>query len=135
VLAARRALIKDRTAASNRARGLRLPLLRRQGTAGLKRIADDMAAVDAAVAALIAADHALDERHAILRSIPGIGDVTTAAILAFAPELGALDQRQIASLAGLAPITRQSRTWRGRAFVRGGRALLREGAGVRPYLW
>ena len=39
---------------------------------------------------------------------------------------GALDQRQIASLAGLAPITRQSGAWRGRAFIRGGRALLRE---------
>ena len=42
------------------------------------------------------------------------------------PELGALDQRTAASLAGLAPITRQSGQWRGRAFIGGGRALVRE---------
>lgn len=126
LLAARRALVKDRTAAKNRAKGLTLPLLRRQNTARLKRIEADLAAIDDAVQALIAADPALAERHAILRSIPGLGDVTAAALIALAPELGDLDQRQIASLAGLAPITRQSGNWRGRAFIRGGRALLRE---------
>ena len=47
-------------------------------------------------------------------------------LIALAPELGSLDRRQIASLAGLAPITRQSGAWRGKAFIRGGRALLRE---------
>lgn len=126
LLAARRALVKDRTAAKNRAKGLTLPLLRRQNTARLKRIDTDLAAIEAAIAALISANPDLTERHAILRSIPGIGDVTAAALLALAPELGALDQRQIASLAGLAPITRQSGAWRGKAFIRGGRALLRE---------
>jgi transposase len=126
LLAARRALVKDRTAAKNRAKGLSLPLLRRQNTARLRRIEADLAAIDAAVATLIAADPDLAGRHAILRSIPGLGDVTAAALLALAPELGALDQRQIASLAGLAPITRQSGNWRGKAFIRGGRALLRE---------
>jgi len=126
LLAARRALVKDRTAAKNRAKGITLPLLRRQNAARLKRIAADIAAIDNAVLALIQADPDLVERHAILRSIPGIGDITAAALIALAPELGALDKRQIASLAGLAPITRQSGTWRGRAFIRGGRALLRE---------
>ena len=126
LLAARRALIKDRTAAKNRAKSLSLPLLRRQNAARLKRIDTDLAAIDDAVAALISANPDLAERHAILRSIPGLGDVTAAALLALAPELGALDQRQIASLAGLAPITRQSGAWRRRAFIRGGRALLRE---------
>lgn len=126
LLAARRALVKDRTAAKNRAKGLRLALLRRQNAARLKRIEADVVAIDAAVAALIAADPALAERHAILRSIPGLGDVTAAALIALAPELGTLDQRQIASLAGLAPIPRQSGAWRGKAFIRGGRALLRE---------
>ena len=126
LLAARRALVKDRTAAKNRAKGLTLPLLRRQNAARLRRIKADIAAIDEAVAALRSATPELAERHAILSSIPGLGDVTAAALLALAPELGALDQRQIASLAGLAPITRQSGAWRGRAFIRGGRAMLRE---------
>ncbi|MET2832659.1 transposase, partial [Mesorhizobium shangrilense] len=42
------------------------------------------------------------------------------------PELGALGQAQAASLAGLAPVTRQSGQWTGRAFIRGGRANLRQ---------
>ena len=42
------------------------------------------------------------------------------------PELGALDGKQGASLAGLAPVARQSGRWTGRAFIRGGRASLRQ---------
>ena len=42
------------------------------------------------------------------------------------PELGALEPKQAASLAGLAPLARQSGTWTGRAFIRGGRARLRQ---------
>lgn len=126
LIAARRALIKDRTAAKNRAKGLRLAILRQQNAARLARIRADLAAIDKAIAVLIASDPGLTEKRAILLSIPGISDVTAAALIALAPELGDLDQRQIAALAGLAPITRQSGTWRGRSFIQGGRALLRE---------
>ena len=41
------------------------------------------------------------------------------------PELGTLDRRQIAALAGLAPFTRQSGQWRGNSFIGGGRASIR----------
>jgi transposase len=41
------------------------------------------------------------------------------------PELGQMDQKQAAHLAGLAPITRQSGTWRGKSFIKGGRAKVR----------
>ena len=41
------------------------------------------------------------------------------------PELGALDPKQVASLAGLAPVTRQSGQWKGRSFIQGGRANVR----------
>lgn len=126
MVTARRALIKDRTAAKNRAKGLRQALLRRQNAARLARIRTDLAAIDQAIAALIASDPALAEKRAILLSIPGVSDVTVAALIALAPELGDLDQRQVAALAGLAPITRQSGSWRGRSFIHGGRALLRE---------
>lgn len=46
-------------------------------------------------------------------------------MLAELPELGQLDRRQIAALAGLAPFTRQSGKWRGKSFVSGGRAPVR----------
>jgi len=42
------------------------------------------------------------------------------------PELGTPNKKQVASLAGLAPLTRQSGKWRGRHFIGGGRKLLRD---------
>lgn len=42
------------------------------------------------------------------------------------PELGSIENAQAASLAGLAPVTRQSGRWTGRAFIRGGRATVRQ---------
>jgi transposase len=42
------------------------------------------------------------------------------------PELGFLEAGQAASLAGLAPIARQSGRWTGRSFIRGGRADVRQ---------
>jgi transposase len=41
------------------------------------------------------------------------------------PELGAMNAKQAASLAGLAPVTRQSGTWEGKARISGGRGALR----------
>ncbi len=68
----------------------------------------------------------LQNRLEILTSIPGVGEATAIALIADMPELGHLDEKQAASLAGLAPVARQSGTWRGKSFIRGGRAHLRQ---------
>lgn len=65
------------------------------------------------------------ERDELLQSVPGIGRVVARTLLAELPELGALDRRQIAKLVGLAPISRESGTWRGRRSIHGGRATVR----------
>ncbi len=65
------------------------------------------------------------EKEDLLKSVPGIGDVTARTMLAELPELGQLDRRRIAALAGLAPWTRQSGQWRGRSFIGGGRPTVR----------
>ena len=52
--------------------------------------------------------------------------VSAAAILIECPEIGTLTAKQIASLAGLAPITRQSGQWRSKASIQGGRKHLRD---------
>jgi transposase len=65
------------------------------------------------------------EKDELLQSVPCIGPAIARTLLAELPELGRLDRRQIASLAGLAPFTRQSGTWRGRSFIGGGRADVR----------
>ena len=62
----------------------------------------------------------------ILCSIPGLGRVTAGTILVECPEIGTLSRKQIASLAGLAPMTRQSGQSRGRQFIQGGRKFLRD---------
>ena len=68
-----------------------------------------------------------------MRSLPGVGAVTAAAMLSLMPEIGTLDRKQLASLAGLAPITRQSGQWQGKAFIGSGRKPLRD-ALYRPAL-
>lgn len=123
---ARRALVQDRTAEKNRAKGLRLALLGRLNRARLAQIDADLRTIDNAISQIIAANPELRERRAILVSIAGISDVTAAAILTMMPELGHLDRKQAASLAGLAPVTRQSGRWHGKAFIQGGRAALRQ---------
>jgi hypothetical protein len=60
----------------------------------------------------------------LLASVPGIGKTIARTLMAHLPELGTLNPRQIAALAGLAPYTRQSGTWRGRSFIGGGRSIL-----------
>ena len=123
---AREALVKDRTAAKNRAKTLMLSLLKRQNEQRLDQIERQIQAIEAAILAVIEADSILAGRFAILTSIPGVSQITAFALLIAMPELGALEAGQAANLAGLAPIARQSGRWTGRAFIRGGRADVRQ---------
>ena len=123
---ARRALIKDRVAARNRDHRHRSPLLKRQARERLRQIDRQIAAIDTALHAQLAADPTLQARFAILVSIPGVGATTALALLIEMPELGAIEHKCVASLAGLAPIARDSGQRRGKRCIRGGRAHLRQ---------
>ncbi len=72
-----------------------------------------------------ALDAAFASVNRILRSMPGIGLVTAASLLAELPELGRLSRRKIAALVGVAPFSRDSGAFRGRRTIWGGRAELR----------
>ena len=61
----------------------------------------------------------------LLRSVPGVGQVTAATLLAELPELGQLSRQQVAALVGVAPFHRDSGTRRGKRTVHGGRAGVR----------
>ncbi len=126
LVVARRALVKDRTAAKNRQHNLRSPLLKRQTKQRLKQIRKQIETIDARCMELVQSDRLLSKRYNILISIPGLGKLTAIIILSEMPELGSMDKRQTAALAGLAPITRQSGAWKGKSFIRGGRANLRQ---------
>ena len=65
------------------------------------------------------------ERDDLVQSVPGVGPVLSFTLLADLPELGRLSRREIAKLVGVAPLSRDSGTLRGRRFVQGGRASVR----------
>ena len=65
------------------------------------------------------------EKDDLLRTVPGVGEQVSLTLLAYLPELGTLDRRQIAALVGVAPFNRDSGTLRGKLAVWGGRARVR----------
>ena len=65
------------------------------------------------------------QKDDLLRSVPGVGEQVSVSLLAYLPELGALDRKQIAALVGVAPINRDSGIMRGRRTVWGGRSRVR----------
>jgi transposase len=88
-------------------------------------LADQIAALDEAIRRLLRDCPALQARMRVLRSVPGVGEVTAAALLAAMPELGALPRRQAASLAGCAPHPRQSGRKDARRTTAGGRRQIK----------
>ena len=126
LLVARRGLVKDRVAAANRNHVLRSPLLRRLADQRLRQVERQIAAIDVALRALCRADAELKARLDILVSIPAIGEATALTMLIEMPELGTMDNKCVASLAGLAPIARDSGQHSGKRFIRAGRAHLRQ---------
>ena len=65
------------------------------------------------------------EKDDIMRSVPGVGEQLSLALLSQLPELGTLNRRQVAALVGVAPFNRDSGTLRGKRQIWGGRARLR----------
>lgn len=100
-------------------------LVARDIRASLKALGGRVARFDAAIARHLAENDELGAQARLLASIPGIGPVTAAGLLAHLPELGRLDRRAVASLGGVAPRARDSGTFRGRRQVGPGRRHVR----------
>lgn len=125
LLDARPALIKDRTAPKIR-RSTALALIKRQLDARLKRVDDDLERIEAELAALANMDAGLAERLAILRSIPGVGDVTAIALIIDMPELGELEGKAGSEPGRTGACHPPVRQWQGKERIQGGRATLRQ---------
>jgi transposase len=85
-----------------------------------------IAGLDAAIRALLAASAELARAARLLRSVPGIGPVAAATLLALLPELGARSPKSIAALVGVAPLNADSGNSRGKRKIRGGRKRVRD---------
>jgi transposase len=91
----------------------------------LKALQKELTSVDTDIDGSVRGSPAWREKEDLLTSVPGIGKTIARTLIAELPELGRLDRKEIAALAGLAPFTRQSGTWRGRSFIGGGRVSVR----------
>lgn len=88
-------------------------------------LAQERAVIEAKLQALLDQDPAGKAKQALLRSIPGFGPAVTVTLMADLPELGHIDRKAIASLAGLAPHPNDSGARLGRAHIQGGRPCVR----------
>lgn len=120
---ARVALIKDRTACRNRIGMARNKIVLVQLRARLRQIDTQVVQIDKNCAVTSRPIPGLARRFEILTWTPGVGPVAAIAMIIEMPELGAMSPKEAASLAGLAPITRPSGNWKGKARI-GGAALL-----------
>lgn len=129
ILARRRQLVTMLISEKNRLAGL----------LGPRRIARVVTSIERVIKSLTTELEKLDDelknrieksplwraKDALLRSVPGVGPQTSRTLLFDLPELGSLNKKKIAALAGLAPFNRDSGMLRGRRTISGGRATVR----------
>lgn len=103
----------------------RRALIKAQLDKRLRHIAADIDKIDAQMLELVSKDQNMAKRMEHLISIPGIGTNTALMMLIDLPEIGSLTNKQVGSLAGLAPMSQSSGKWQGKARIMGGRPNLR----------
>ena len=81
--------------------------------------------LDREIADMIGNSQEWSEKATLLRSVPGVGPVTAATLLADLPELGTLNRQKVAALVGVAPFNKDSGKKRGKRRIFGGRASVR----------
>jgi len=91
----------------------------------LKRLEAERVRIDKAIDKLIEASPLWCAKQDLLKSVPGVGDVVARTLIAELPELGQVDRHQIAALAGIAPMNRDSGRYRGKRKIQGGRVEVR----------
>ena len=125
--AQRRHLSRILVAEENRLAQLSCAELRTLSRSLMSKIKNQIETLDRRIGELIAQDQTLWEKAQKLTAISGVGARTAALLLAQMPELGQLNRRQAAALAGLAPFNHDSGSIRGKRAIFGGRRALRSG--------
>ena len=125
VLARRRQVVEMITAERNRLSSIRNKAVRRHIKDHIAWLERELVDTDNDLRRSIKESPVWREKDNLLRSVPGVGPVLSATLLADLPELGTLNRRQIAALVGVAPLNRDSGNFRGKRSVWGGRAKVR----------
>lgn len=101
------------------------PALRPRIEAHIAWLEEELRELDGDLGAQLRQSPLWRKKEQLLRSVPGVGPVLAATLLAELPELGELNRRQIASLVGVAPLNRDSGQRRGQRTTWGGRSGVR----------
>lgn len=121
----RRQIVDDTLRLGNQLEHLRDTALLRLQARRVRQLERDLAQLDQRIDQAIAATQALAERRKLLCSMPGVGPVVAATLIALLPELGSLRNRPIGALVGVVPYDFDSGKMRGLRCIFGGRAAVR----------
>jgi transposase len=125
LIARRSQLIDFRTAEMNR-RASAHPSIQASIELLLRQLAEQITLLDQQIEQLISQNDDFKNKAEILRSVPGIGPITSAILIADLPELGHTDRKKAAALVGVAPFNDDSGYRRGKRRTKGGRAAVRK---------
>jgi transposase len=125
LVARRRQIVEMMAAEGQRERRLTDKRLRKSIARLRKALEKELAELDSEIDDSVRGSPAWREKEDLLASVPGVGPIIARTLIAELPELGTLNRKQVAALAGLAPFTRQSGQWRGKSFIGGGRTVVR----------
>jgi transposase len=121
----RRQLVDSRSAEKNRLHACSDSFIQKSLTKNISWLTKQIAMLDKKIDSVIKQSPAWSIQKEILTAQKGVGEKTAHTLLAVLPELGRLNCKEIASLAGLAPYTRASGKWKGKSFISGGREPVR----------
>jgi transposase len=125
LVARRRQLVDMLGAEHNRHQQARDPRVQRRIASHIRWLTKALADIEADLDDCIRSSPLWRETDNLLQSVPGVGDITAYTLIAELPELGRLERRKIAALVGVAPLNRESGTWRGHRMIAGGRPTVR----------
>lgn len=126
ILARRAQIISMMTAEKNRLGASASEAVAKRIRAHIRWLEKELARIDRDLDETIEANPTFKENEALLKSVPGVGPVLCRTLLAELPELGSLAPRELSALVGVAPLNRDSGTFRGRRAIWGGRGRVRE---------
>lgn len=125
LLRRRRQLVNQRVQERNRLDRAWNPAVRASTQRHIDWLDQEIAALDREYREALESSEALARKADLYRSVPGIGELTAAILVADLPELGHGEGKRLCSLVGLAPWSKDSGQQRGYRAVRGGRSAVR----------
>ena len=125
LVARRRQLIELKTQESNRWDVTYVKAAKNSIQAVINTLEAEIRGIEKIIEALVQSDDEWRNKAQLIQSVPGLGSVTAATVMADVPEIGKLNRQQISALIGLAPYNRDSGAMKGKRSISGGRKSVR----------